>query len=407
MPRARWLSGPVEVLGVRRSPQSRLFILVLVDRRRSSALAAGAAGSPRWAAASGPSVQNRHARRGVRHLDAGAWTGSRSSSAPAWPGVAGVALTLLGSIGAEPGHQLHHRRLPGRRRRRHRPDQGRGDRGLRARHAAGLRRVLDHGLSIAKVVVFVVIVAFLQVRPQGLVTSPDEEPGMSAGYRRGTPPCTECRVARRPGSVNAGGPWSAASRSPRLLLFAVAPACCRRSGSTCWPSTSASPWSPSASAWPGAAAACSTLGQGVFFGLGGYAMAMHLKLADAGPGGCPTSWRCTAVGRRCRVVGAVPPARGSRCLAILAAARCWSPACSASLVFRRRVRGAYFAILSQALAAALRDPAGRPAGHHRRHQRPHRLPGFFGYDLDDPVNKRMLSSSPPACCSRWSRWPAS
>ena len=28
-----------------------------------------------------------------------------------------------------------------------------------------------------------------------------------------------------------------------------------------------------------------TLGQGVFFGLGGYIMAMHLKLADAGPGG--------------------------------------------------------------------------------------------------------------------------
>ncbi len=30
-----------------------------------------------------------------------------------------------------------------------------------------------------------------------------------------------------------------------------------------------------------------TLGQGVFFGLGGYVMAMHLKLADAGPSGVP------------------------------------------------------------------------------------------------------------------------
>ena len=29
------------------------------------------------------------------------------------------------------------------------------------------------------------------------------------------------------------------------------------------------------------------LGQGVFFGLGGYVMAMHLKLADAGPGRAP------------------------------------------------------------------------------------------------------------------------
>ena len=30
-----------------------------------------------------------------------------------------------------------------------------------------------------------------------------------------------------------------------------------------------------------------SLGQGVFFGLGGYALAMHLKLADLGPGELP------------------------------------------------------------------------------------------------------------------------
>ena len=30
-----------------------------------------------------------------------------------------------------------------------------------------------------------------------------------------------------------------------------------------------------------------TLGQGLFFGLGGYMMAMHLKLTDVGPGGVP------------------------------------------------------------------------------------------------------------------------
>ena len=29
------------------------------------------------------------------------------------------------------------------------------------------------------------------------------------------------------------------------------------------------------------------MGQGVFFGLGGYAMAMHMKLEAAGPGGVP------------------------------------------------------------------------------------------------------------------------
>jgi len=30
-----------------------------------------------------------------------------------------------------------------------------------------------------------------------------------------------------------------------------------------------------------------TLGQGVYFGIGAYLMAMHLKLADAGPGNLP------------------------------------------------------------------------------------------------------------------------
>src|SRR3978361_344524 len=34
-----------------------------------------------------------------------------------------------------------------------------------------------------------------------------------------------------------------------------------------------------------------TLGQGVFFGLGGYVMAIHLKLADAGPSGVPDFMR--------------------------------------------------------------------------------------------------------------------
>jgi urea transport system permease protein len=47
-----------------------------------------------------------------------------------------------------------------------------------------------------------------------------------------------------------------------------------------------------------------TLGQGVFFGIGAYLMAMHLKLADAGPAAPPTSWpssprtACRAGGNR-------------------------------------------------------------------------------------------------------------
>jgi urea transport system permease protein len=93
------------------------------------------------------------------------------------------------------------------------------------------------------------------------------------------------------------------------------------------------------------------LGQGVFFGLGGYAMAMHLKLADAGPGNLPDFVQLHG--------GVTELPRGgpfsSPVFAILAAVLL--PMVVAALlgllIFRRRVRGAYFAILSRALAAAM------------------------------------------------------
>ena len=77
-------------------------------------------------------------------------------------GVAGVALTLIGSIVPAPGTELRRRRLPGGRGRRHRPDQGRGDRGLRARHRWAWIEYTTTA-SLAKVIVFALIVAFLQV----------------------------------------------------------------------------------------------------------------------------------------------------------------------------------------------------------------------------------------------------
>ena len=79
------------------------------------------------------------------------------------------------------------------------------------------------------------------------------------------------------------------------------------------------------------------LGQGVFFGLGGYVMAMHLKLADAArPGNaCPTSWR-SRHRRSCRS-GSRSAAR-CRAARHPGAARGWSPSLLGSLVFKRRVR---------------------------------------------------------------------
>ncbi|GEA81556.1 urea ABC transporter permease subunit UrtC [Cellulomonas uda] len=131
-----------------------------------------------------------------------------------------------------------------------------------------------------------------------------------------------------------------------------------------------------------------TLGQGVFFGLGGYLMAMHLKLADAGPGGVPDFMLLYGDGT---VPAWWEPFRSPvvTVLAILLL-----PAGLAALlglaVFTRRVRGAYFAILSQALAAAF---AILLIGQQKVTGGTNGLNGFrsfFGFDLADPVNKQML-----------------
>lgn len=131
-----------------------------------------------------------------------------------------------------------------------------------------------------------------------------------------------------------------------------------------------------------------TLGQGVYFGLGAYLMAMHLKLADAGPGGVPDFMSLYGTGE-------VPwwwePMRSPVATVLLIAL---VPAVLAGLlgwaVFTRRVRGAYFAILSQALAAAF---AILLIGQQQTTGGTNGLNGFrafFGYDLTDPVNQRML-----------------
>ncbi len=131
-----------------------------------------------------------------------------------------------------------------------------------------------------------------------------------------------------------------------------------------------------------------TLGQGVFFGLGGYVMAIHLKLADAGPSGVPDFMRLYGSGRlpiwwepfRSPVVTLLGVVLIPSLVAFgLGAA-----------IFRRRVRGAYFAILSQALAAAF---AILLIGQQTTTGGTNGLNGFrsfFGFNLFDPVNKRML-----------------
>ncbi|WP_405486528.1 urea ABC transporter permease subunit UrtC [Nocardia sp. NBC_00511] len=131
------------------------------------------------------------------------------------------------------------------------------------------------------------------------------------------------------------------------------------------------------------------LGQGVFFGIGAYIMAMHLQMTDAtkahedvpefmsiaGVDKLPSYWQPFASAPVALLGIAVLPA-------LVAAVLGFG-------VFKRRVKGAYFAILSQALAAALailltgQQTIGGFTGLSD-------FRAFFGFRLDDPVNRRML-----------------
>ncbi|WP_104104286.1 urea ABC transporter permease subunit UrtC [Arthrobacter sp. 08Y14] len=134
-----------------------------------------------------------------------------------------------------------------------------------------------------------------------------------------------------------------------------------------------------------------TLGQGVFFGLGAYIMAMHMKLADAalfGGSGVPDFMALYGTGT---VPGWWEPFR-SPVVTVLAVVLV--PGLVALVlglaIFKRRVKGAYFAILSQALAAAF---AVLLIGQQATTGGSNGLSGFrsfFGLDLADPANKRML-----------------
>lgn len=93
-----------------------------------------------------------------------------------------------------------------------------------------------------------------------------------------------------------------------------------------------------------------SLGHGVYFGLGGYALAMHLKLSGLAPGAVPDFmvwsgvktlpwWWAPFANPAFALIGvvAIP--------GVIAALFSW-------MVFHRRVSGTYFALITQALALA-------------------------------------------------------
>ncbi|MBW3579007.1 MAG: urea ABC transporter permease subunit UrtC [Actinobacteria bacterium] len=130
-----------------------------------------------------------------------------------------------------------------------------------------------------------------------------------------------------------------------------------------------------------------SLGHGLFFGLGGYAMAMHLKLVAAG-GRLPDfmSWSGTA---------ALPvwwePFSN---LAFTLTAAVVVPALVGGglgyIVFRNRVRGAYFAILTQALVAAFAIVLVGQQGVTGGTNGMTNFTTLAGYDLTSPAVQRGL-----------------
>jgi urea transport system permease protein len=131
------------------------------------------------------------------------------------------------------------------------------------------------------------------------------------------------------------------------------------------------------------------MGQGVFFGLGAYSMAMHLTLESAGPDNLPVFM--ILYDPLAPLPAFWEPFR-SPAFTLLAIVLL--PVIVASILgfalFKRRVKGAYFAILTQALAVALailisstiRETGGDTGLSDFKY--------FFGYDLKDDGNKLMV-----------------
>ena len=130
------------------------------------------------------------------------------------------------------------------------------------------------------------------------------------------------------------------------------------------------------------------LGQGLFFGLGGYCMGMHMKLAEAPAGELPDFMTWSGVEQLPLLWEPFRTAWIAVPMAILL------PMAIAALlgyaIFRQRIRGAYFAILSQALAGAfvivLVGNQGLTGGTNGLTN----FQTFFGLSVVDPADQRIL-----------------
>ncbi len=133
------------------------------------------------------------------------------------------------------------------------------------------------------------------------------------------------------------------------------------------------------------------MGQGVFFGLGAYAMGMHLQLEAVGPDGIPTFM--ILYDPLAPLPSFWEPFRsGAFTIGVIVVAPVIVASVLGYAIFKRRVKGAYFAILTQALAVALATLITSTIKWTGGDTGLSGFTSFFGYDLNDPVNKRMIYS---------------
>jgi urea transport system permease protein len=130
------------------------------------------------------------------------------------------------------------------------------------------------------------------------------------------------------------------------------------------------------------------MGQGVFFGLGGYAMAMHMKLEAAGPGNVPDFM--TLYGDGTMPSWWEPFRSGPFTLFAIVALPAVVSFILGYAVLKRRVKGAYFAILTQALAVAFSTLLIATIKQTGGFNGLNTFTTVFGHNLYDPAVKKNL-----------------
>jgi urea transport system permease protein len=130
------------------------------------------------------------------------------------------------------------------------------------------------------------------------------------------------------------------------------------------------------------------MGQGVFFGLGGYAMAMHMKLEAAGPGEVPDFM---VLYGDATMPGWWEPFRsGAFTIFAIVAVPAIVSFVLGYAILKRRVKGAYFAILTQALAVAFATLLIATIKQTGGFNGLNTFTTFFGQNLYDPTVQRNL-----------------